>query len=355
MSAIRPLVPEDLSNGHAASRALFRSLAARVLSKIHGGAPERLARVAWPNDRDVELITRGAVTPTDTTAPFLRTRVTDLLLGLAPGSAATQLFARAMRLDFDGVLQYQVPHVGTRPVPLFVGEGRPIPVSQAALASSLVGPTKKLSFITTLTRELEAATPEVLSVILGRLLGESAAKALDAAVFDAGAADTTRPAGLLNGVVALTPAATGGTAIDTAANDIAAFATAFSTAGINSANMVLIAHPAQAWKLRLIIGYQTIEFVVLPSIGVPAGTVVAAIPEAIASGYEGTPEIEISDIPTLHFDASVPAEIVTAAGVVASPTMSTFQQDIVAIKVRTKCAWASVQPGAVQFMSAVNW
>jgi hypothetical protein len=352
------LVPEDLNNGQAASRALFRSLAARVLAKIHGGPPERFARAAWPQDRDaVALITRGAVSPLDTVAgaPFLQTRITDLLLGLAPGSAAAQLFARCMRLDFGGVLQYSIPHVSTRPVPLFVGEGRPIPVSQAALASTTVGPTKKLSYIVTLTRELEAATPESLSVILGRLLGESAAKALDAAVFDAGAADTTRPAGLLNGIVALTATASGATTIDTIAADIAAFAAAFNAAGINSANMVLILNPAQAWKLRLVVGYPDVEFLVLSSIAVPVGTAIAVIPEAIASGYEGSPEIEVSGTPTLHFDASVPAELVTAAGTIASPTMSTFQQDIVAIKMRTKCAWAAVQPGAVQFMTAVNW
>jgi hypothetical protein len=355
----KPLVPEDLGNGQAASRALFRSIAARVLAKIHGGSPERLARASWPQDRAaVALITRGAVSPLDTVAgaAFVQTRITDLLLGLAPGSAAAQLFARSLRFDFEGVLQYQVPHIAIRPVPLFVGESAPIPVVQPGVASSTIGPTRKLSFIAAISRELASATPETMSVVLARLLGESAAKALDLAVFGNAAASTLQPAGLLNGVVALTATAAGSSpAIDIVASDIAALATAFATAGINSADMILILNPAQAWKLRTIIGYQNIEFTILMSLGVPAGTVIAVVPSAIGSGYEGAPEIEITDQPALHFDASVPLELVSGSGAVASPSMSTWQQDLLAVKLRTRCAWSALQPGCVQTMGPVNW
>jgi hypothetical protein len=88
---------------------------------------------------------------------------------------------------------------------------------------------------------------------------------------------------------------------------------------------------------------------------VPAATAIAVVPSAVGSGYEGSPEIEIVDQPALHFDASVPLELVSAAGTVASPSMSTWQQDMLAIKLRTRCAWASLQPGCVQFVSPVNW
>src|SRR5262249_12698456 len=156
---------------------------------------------------------------------------------VAPGSAAAQLFDACLRLNFDGVLTYLVPHVATHPVPLFVAEGGIVPVVQAATASTTVGPGRKLSFIVGLTRELENATPDGAAAIPGRLLAESAAKGLDAAVFDNPAASASRPAGLLNGVTPLVSTAAGA-GLDTAASDVAKLAGAFADAGINPANMI---------------------------------------------------------------------------------------------------------------------
>jgi hypothetical protein len=205
------------------------------------------------------------------------------------------------------------------------------------------------------TRELEQATPEAASVIIGRLMGESAAKGLDAAVFDSVAADSTRPAGLLYGVSALPATATGGAAIDVAAADIAVLAGAFSAAGVNSANMVLVLHPKQAWRLRMILGYQTLDVLILMSIALAPGTIIAAVPEAVASGYEGQSEIDVVQHPTLHFDDSVPLALVGLSGTPAQPAMSTFQQDLLAVKLKVRCAWAALQPGCIQYITGVNW
>jgi hypothetical protein len=59
-------------------------------------------------------------------------------------------------------------------------------------------------FITSISSELEAQTAPNASTIIGRLLNETVARALDTHVFDSQPADTTRPAGLLNGVTPLT-------------------------------------------------------------------------------------------------------------------------------------------------------
>jgi hypothetical protein len=349
-----PLRPDAAALVADQRRSLHRAIAAKVIGARSREPAHQIVNRAWPDDIRASLIVRAPTTPTTTTAAaaLTQTRTSDLLL-VAPGSAAAQLFSRCLRLDFDGISQFLVPYVGAHPTPLFVGEGAPIPVGQAALGHATVGPVHKLAFITTLTNELERATPEAASVILGRLLGEAAAKALDLAVFGNAAADATRPAGLLNGVAPLTAAAAGATAIDTAATDIATFAGAFATANINSANMVLITHPKQAWKLRMV-SFPPLDVPVLMSIALTPGTVIAVVPEAVASGYEGTSEIEVTQFPTVHLDDSVPLDI-ASGGTMAVPVMSTWQQDLMAVKLRVRCAWAPLQPGAVQFMTGVNW
>ena len=87
------------------------------------------------------------------------------------------------------------------------------------------------------------------------------------------------------------------------------------------------------------------------------GTVIAVVPEAIGSGYAGVPEVETSKQGTIHFEDTAPQRIgaVGSPNVVAAPTRSFFQQDMLGVKLGVKCAWASLQPGAVQFMTGILW
>jgi hypothetical protein len=331
---------------------LHRALAGAVLGKLADQPPEKIVRRAWPDDTKASWLTRAPVSPMDTTgtSALTATRVSDLLL-IAPGSAAAQLFDRCLRLNFDGVLQYLVPHVATHPLPLFIPEGGIIPTVQAATASTTVGPVRKLAFIVGLTRELENATPEGAAIILGRLLAESAAKGLDAAVFDNNAASTSRPAGLLYGVTPLVSTAAG-SGLDAAATDVAKLAGAFADAGINPQNMILATHPMQAWQLMMLRAFPDLPLPVLQSPAIPKATVIAVVPEAITSGFDGVPETEVVRQPdiVLNLDDTSPQPPGTTGR-----TISTFQQDMLVVKLRTKCTWSSLQPGAVQFLQSVNW
>ena len=105
------------------------------------------------------------------------------------------------------------------------------------------------------------------------------------------------------------------------------------------------------------LGFQALPLPVLMSPVIPAGTVIAVAPEAIGSGYGGTPEVEVSKTPAAHFDDTSPQPIGTpgSPNVVAAPTRSLWQQDMLGIKLRMRCAWASLQRGAVQFMTATKW
>jgi len=357
--------PRIAAAGHAASahnpQTFNRALAALVLAKRDGVMPVDFVEREWPDDHHAHWLTRSAVVPEFTTgsaSALAPTRVATLLL-IAPPSAAAKLFARGMQLDFAGVLQYLVPHVSTHPVPLFGAEGAPIPVVQGATSKATVGPVKKLAFAFAITRELDESTPDSAAAILGRMLAESAAKSLDQYVFDAQPADATRPAGLLNGVTPLT-ASNASIPFEAATADIAAFAGAFSDAMINPENMIIITNPRQAWNLLMSRGFQTLGLPILQSPAIPAGTIIAVVPEAIASGYDGAPQIEVSKQATVQFEDTTPQQIGTVnpspppPTLVAAPTRSLLQH-MIGVKVRVRCAWASLQPGAVQFMTGVKW
>jgi hypothetical protein len=51
---------------------------------------------------------------------------------------------------------------------------------------------------------------------------------------------------------------------------------------------------------------------------------------------------------------TTPKEIVSTPGVVASPDVSFFQQELIAIRVRVRCAWA-VATGGAQVVNNVSW
>jgi hypothetical protein len=72
------------------------------------------------------------------------------------------------------------------------------------------------------------------------------------------------------------------------------------------------------------------------------------------SALEGTPTIDAGREATLHYD-TVPAQIVTAGGVVAAPTRSVFQTDTVALRLRWPISWALRDQRGVAFMQNVNW
>ena len=286
-------IPLRLDAGELVRRdfqTFHRTLAGHVLGRVHDQSPDKVVRGAWPDDHRAAVLTRAASSPLDTTsgAALTATKTSPLLL-VAPPSAAARLFENCVQLDFAGVYAFYVPHVNTHPAPLFVSEGSPIPFVQPSTGKATVGPVRKLAFGLAVTDELNDATPETATIVLGRLLGESAAKALDTYVFDSVAGDATRPPGLLNGVTPLT-ATTGSGGIDAAAADLAALAGAIADAGMGADNLTLVCNPREATKLRLLRG-PVFEFQLLSTPAIAAGTVIAIVPTAIASGTEGLPDV----------------------------------------------------------------
>ena len=95
---------------------------------------------------------------------------------------------------------------------------------------------------------------------------------------------------------------------------------------------------------------------ILTTAGMPADSVIAIDPRALVSGFGPEPRIETSIEATVHYDDTAPQPIGTAGTptVVAAPTRSAFQQDLVLIRVVMPAAWALRAP-AIAWVQGVTW
>jgi hypothetical protein len=149
-------------------RSLHRAIAAKALGTIRKEPPERALRRMWARDEAAAQILKAAQDPTDTT-DFPVRDVVGSLRSLAPGSAALRLFDASVKADLTGVTTVAFPFVAGMPAqPVFVGEGAPAPAIQFTAASAVVGPARKILVLSGVTRELEEATPETASTVVGQ-------------------------------------------------------------------------------------------------------------------------------------------------------------------------------------------
>lgn len=354
---MRALVPEDLSRSARQlerHRTLHRVIGAHAIAAVTKTAPEHVAAKAWPNDN----ATKAAVDITDTVnaVAYAPTVNSNALTGIAPTSAAARLFEndRTIRLDFRGVHIYAIPRGSLIPVPIFIGEGKPMPMSQVALDPTLVGPVRKILLGTAITNELEFFSANTAASVIGTILSEQASLSLDAVVFDDLPADDLRPAGLLHNVTPI--AATAGGGAGAMATDLANVAQAISDAGISPAGLVFIAGAAAAVKLKLTAG-PMFDYQILESTGVPGTTLIAVQPAAIATGFSGQPTVETSKHAVAHFDdvTLLPIASPGSPATVSAVVRSAWQQNLLFLKCRLQGAWASVHPGAVQVVNSVSW
>jgi hypothetical protein len=349
-----PLRPDPAALEREQRRSLIRAATAVALGAVSRRPAHEILAGAWPHDRDAELVLRAAVTPTTmTSAAAISVDAIAFLVSMAPQSAAARLFERALRINLQGVHATNIARLVNVPAPGFVAEGAPIPVIAGDFDATPVGPVFKMAFIVGLSNELEFSSPENASVVIGRALSDAAMKQLDAVVFDNVAGAGSRPSGLLNGVTPI--AATAGGGVNAMAGDLGNLAGALSDAGVDTEAMVIVANARQATKLRLLAG-PSFSYPILGTSAVAAGTVIGIAPAGVASGFDGAPRIESSTDTTLHFD-SAPAAIGTAGSpnVIAAPTRSMYQTDTMALKVRIKCAWSAVHPGAIAQITGATW
>ena len=151
----------------------------------------------WRDDRDAELITRTAVSPTSTSdAAALATIRLAFIAALMPVSAAAQLIARSLQLSFDGAVEIGIPAL-TMPNAKWIREGAPIPVTQGNLTAGPMIEPYKLAVITSLSNEMIARSNA--ESMIRQLLIENTGPAIDAVMFSTNAGTPgLQPPGLLD-------------------------------------------------------------------------------------------------------------------------------------------------------------
>jgi hypothetical protein len=356
----RPFLPSDLDPARSLCRACVAELM-HSIRPLHQPSAESFVARHWPRDPLARAITRAASAPpmgTGSTANALQpSSVAAFVAGLILQSSAAQLMARGIRLDLTGNQSVEIPHLGaTAPLPIFVSEGGPIPVAQAALAAGTLGPVRKLALITAFTNEIaEHSIPDVETVVT-TVLQEAATKSLDQAVFSTSASDAVRMGGILAGVTPI--AATAGGGLQAAEGDIKNLINAITQNG-GGRRIMLFTQPGRAASLAMLApgfsGLDNIE--VVPAVTLAADSIVAVDPVAFASGFGPDPLIETATSSLLHFEDTSPQQIGTVGtpNVVAAPTRSMFQTDSFGLRLILRCAWVMRAPGLVQVINTVSW
>jgi hypothetical protein len=302
-------------------------------------------------------VPRGIPLRPDRTARDAETRrsinraITSVVLTSSPAKRADMaLFEKGFNVDLRGLASVRIPTItAALPALSFVGEGAPAPVINLTFSSTTLGPIKKLAIMAAVTEELEIAGPELASRVIGRVLGDATAKALDSAAFSTFAGDAITPQGLLHNATIVTPAAAGAGAM---AADLGALAAAIAASNIDVGDLVFVCAPREAVTIKAAASVK-FDNVVLPSLGMSDKSIAAFAPAAILSGFGDLPEIETSTAATMNF--AVPAgELVNAAGTVSAPVYDIFQQGMIGIRVRGYATWACV-PGGAAVITATNW
>jgi hypothetical protein len=308
--------------------------------------PPEQAKRAFGSDRGVELILRAASTPASTTtvgwASELAHVTSFFLASLAPVSAGVELLGRGIQLRFAGDGSISLPTIAVGSGATFIGQGKPIPVVSFPTAAGVKLEPHKLALITTLSREtVESSNAEA---ILRATLAESAALGLDAALLSTNAATADAPPGLLNGVTPTTPS-TATPLSDAMAADLAALGGA--VARVAGGEIVFVAAPEQALAIKL--RSPNFAYPVLASKALAAKTVVAVAANALVSGFDPVPEITASREPELVMD--------TAPGDPGGTqqTMTMFQGDRLALRMRMRATWALRSTSAIAFAQNVAW
>jgi len=334
-------------------RPFWRAAAAQVLGEAEAGssAYRELAK-HWPN-----MTTRAATLPATTTQSGWASqlaggiKVADVLSDLAPRSAAAILFERGALIDMSGVTIVNIPVPSVTLVPSFIQEGSPIPVGQDTLAATVLGPPRKLVLIQAFTSELSRLSAQPVEEIISRTMRQAASRQLDAAVFSATAADATRPAGILAGLVALTASSGGG--INAMVGDVRLLANELAADGFGD-EILYFTDMGHAETLR-VHATPALADRVIGSPAIAIGTIIAVAPGGVATGFGTEPEISTVRETTLHFDTA-PAQIgvVGAPNVVAAPTRSLFQTDAIALRMILRLAWVAA-PGSVAYITSATW
>ncbi len=320
------------------------------------------------------MITKAASIPADTTTSgwasnLVQTVIGDLIQSLLPTSIYPRLSGLGGSFTFgmNGVISLPARNTATQLSGAFIAQGAAIPVKQGAFTSITLTP-KKMGVITTLTREITIHSIPAIEAIVRQAILEDTGVSIDTVLTDSTAADTTRPAGLLNGIGKIT-ASTVSSIVGFIA-DVKALTQALitSTKG-NIRAPAWIMNPGDVLAAELLqttVGETPFReevsrgtllgYPIIPSTTLAYRTMILIDAADFITATWDTPNFAVSDQAVLHMEDTSPTGITTggATPAFASPVRSLFQTDSIAIRMIMDINWALRRSTAVG-SSVVQW
>jgi Phage capsid family len=337
------------------SSVLYEAAACVLRAAKAGMPPEKVARTLYPGDDSVQLVLRAASAPATVADPawagiVAHQVVSDLLQEIVSISAGAALLSRSQQTNFDRRQSIRLPQrlVDPNYAGTWLAEGQPIPVYQYPISAGVTLTPKKLGVICVFTHEM-IETSNIESLVRS-LLSESAALALDKALFGSQADDGVTPPGLLNGVAPLAATAIGSTSKrDTMISDLGNLVQALADNG-GGADPTFVCAPGQAIAARLNFFPERGDPIVLASMALPAGTVVCIETRSLVATITASmPQFSVADATLLQM-ADDPVDVVSG-----TPTRSVFQLDALGLKMTLDAIDWKMRAPHVAWVQNVNW
>jgi hypothetical protein len=347
----RPIVPEDVARrqGHP----LWRAAAATVRGFIDRVSAERAAKEMFDDDKPTaELLKRAASGPATIgnagwAGTIAQLAVRDAIQSVSSISAgAALLTGYGLQVDLTGYASIRIPGrlLRAQDAGGWTGEGKPLQVRNLSMTSGPTLAPRKLGVIVVFSREI--AESSLLPEITKQTMGEALGLALDAALLSGNADDGITPGGLLAGA---TIVATG----SGMGQDLGALVGALASAGGGLAP-VFIAAAKQAVAMKALLGPKW-DYPILASSTLADGTVVAIESSSLVSTIGETPSFETSTGVTLHMEDTTPQDITGGTPSPAVPAISTYQRDLVALKMIFASDFGMRAAGHVAVVTGASW
>lgn len=348
---------------------LVRAITANGISHFNRQPIERVLDERYPgHEATHNLVTRadqtvGTTTVSGWASELLQTVNSGFLQALTGMSVYPRLRERGVGLSFDGTGTIKLPRRNAGGAGGgFVAEGSPIRVGRITTAAAELTP-KKMGVIVPFSRELARRSTPAIEAIVRQGILEDTASVLDAALLDATASSTARPAGLLNGVSA---AATGYGGGDHAAvkEDFKALLAPFIAANAAD-NITVIMNPAQALSIAMMDGPDnnanwfsgiSSRVNIVESTYATAGRLIAIRNSDFYTAVGDAPEFDINETATVHMEDTTPLEIVSGTGpTTADPVRSFFQTATVGVRMLMDVSWVMGRPSMVQWIDSTSY
>lgn len=333
----------------------------RVLDQRYGNhaATTELAKIMARADQTI-----GTTTVSGWASELVQTVNQGFLEALAPFSVYPALRAKGIGLNFDGIGTVSIPgRTAGGAGGGFVAEGAPIRVGRLTTASVTMTP-KKLGVIVAFSRELAKRSTPAIEALVRQGILEDTGVILDAALLDAAASSTARPAGLLNGVSAVASGYGGGD-YQAVIADFATLLAPFYTANAAD-NLVVLMNPIQGLKIAMMPGPDGVigsfmseirkRVTFIESTAVTAGRLIALRASDFATALGDAPEFDVSEQATIHLEDTTPLEIVSGTGpTTADPVRSLWQTASIGVRMIQDVSWKMRRSGMVQWIDGTSY